>query len=103
MCFVWFGAAERYGAQQKLVATPEMRTVVAYPGDYLVLCCDGIFEKLSNENLMHFVHQRLCERMYTLLPRVVSCSLQHSYLSRGALTFLPCLYVLLPWVARSGG
>jgi len=33
--------------QQKVIATPEVSRILANEGDSLLICCDGLFEKLS--------------------------------------------------------
>jgi len=43
--------------QQKVVAIPEVSRILAAEGDTLLLCCDGIFEKLTTAEVCRFVHE----------------------------------------------
>jgi len=38
---------------------PECRAEIAHTGDLLLLCCDGIVEQLSNEQVVTFVHSKM--------------------------------------------
>jgi serine/threonine protein phosphatase PrpC len=42
--------------EQKVIAVPEIMTETAYDGDALLICCDGIFEQLSNEQVAAYVY-----------------------------------------------
>eukprot|EP00998_Keelungia_sp_KM082_P010362 NODE_655_length_1727_cov_65.272500_g645_i0.p2 GENE.NODE_655_length_1727_cov_65.272500_g645_i0~~NODE_655_length_1727_cov_65.272500_g645_i0.p2 ORF type:complete len:528 (+),score=163.43 NODE_655_length_1727_cov_65.272500_g645_i0:60-1586(+) len=39
--------------KQKVIAYPDVTRTVIYPGDWVLLCCDGIFEGMSNAQVMH--------------------------------------------------
>jgi len=43
--------------EQKVVAIPEISRILAAEGDSLLLCCDGIFEKLTTAEVCSFVHE----------------------------------------------
>mmetsp|Transcript_20915 Transcript_20915/g.23263 ORF Transcript_20915/g.23263 Transcript_20915/m.23263 type:complete len:436 (-) Transcript_20915:183-1490(-) len=45
--------------EQKVIATPDISHDTAYPNDCLLICCDGIVEQLTNEQVAKFVHQKL--------------------------------------------
>jgi serine/threonine protein phosphatase PrpC len=45
--------------EQKVVAVPEVTTEIGYEGDSLLLCCDGIFEQMTNEAVVKFVHEAI--------------------------------------------
>jgi protein phosphatase 2C family protein 2/3 len=46
--------------RQKVIAVPEYLELTADTDDVLLLCCDGLFEKLSTEQVATFIH--LCMR-----------------------------------------
>lgn len=45
--------------EQKVIALPDVTTEVGREGDALLICCDGIYEQLSNEAVAAFVHETL--------------------------------------------
>ena len=47
--------------QQKVIPVPDISYEKLQPGDFLLVCCDGIFESFSNEEAVKFVHQKLQE------------------------------------------
>uniref|UniRef100_A0A7S1IPP1 PPM-type phosphatase domain-containing protein n=1 Tax=Eutreptiella gymnastica TaxID=73025 RepID=A0A7S1IPP1_9EUGL len=55
-----FKAAGPLPLQQKVIAQPSISTVLCQPTDFLVIACDGIFERdFSNEEVVAFVHGAL--------------------------------------------
>jgi len=67
--------------EQKVIATPEVSSILAEEGDHLLLCCDGIFEKLSTKDVCEFVHRDLqmtaCMEPAMTLARLVDFSLDN--------------------------
>jgi hypothetical protein len=47
--------------QQKVIALPDVSLVYLQADEFLFICCDGIFEALSNEGVMEFLHQKLSD------------------------------------------
>src|SRR5207248_1056374 len=45
--------------QQKVIATPEMYEHQLQPDEVIVVCCDGLVESMTNEQLSAFVTQQL--------------------------------------------
>eukprot|EP00472_Partenskyella_glossopodia_P014818 CAMPEP_0197516030 /NCGR_PEP_ID=MMETSP1318-20131121/946_1 /TAXON_ID=552666 /ORGANISM="Partenskyella glossopodia, Strain RCC365" /LENGTH=346 /DNA_ID=CAMNT_0043064535 /DNA_START=86 /DNA_END=1126 /DNA_ORIENTATION=- len=45
--------------QQKVIATPDVSRILAREGDCLLICCDGLFEKLSTHEVCGFIHDDL--------------------------------------------
>jgi len=43
----------------KVTAMPEVQTVTAKPGDWILIACDGIFDVFTNEEVRDFVAPRL--------------------------------------------
>lgn len=46
-------------SEQRVIACPDFAVQTVCTGDYLVLCCDGIFDVMSNKQVMTFVHRRV--------------------------------------------
>mmetsp|Transcript_5942 Transcript_5942/g.8888 ORF Transcript_5942/g.8888 Transcript_5942/m.8888 type:complete len:461 (+) Transcript_5942:317-1699(+) len=51
--------------EQKVIALPEISRIIAREGDTLLLCCDGIFEKLSTRDVCKFLHTDLTESSFS--------------------------------------
>jgi len=46
-------------AQQKVIPIPTITTHIAYEGDRILVCCDGLFEQMSNEEVADFAYAGL--------------------------------------------
>lgn len=46
---------------QKVIPNPDITTETAYSGDSLLVCCDGIVEQLTSEQVANFVHRQMQE------------------------------------------
>lgn len=47
-------------AQQIITSTPDIHTYARQPNDeFMILACDGVWDVLSNEDVVHFIRQRL--------------------------------------------
>lgn len=44
---------------QKVIALPDIRTALAARGDWLLVCCDGLFERLTNDQVAEYVNKGL--------------------------------------------
>lgn len=68
-------------AEQKVVPIPDITTGVAYQGDRLFICCDGIVEQMTNEDAAACIHENMpsidskCDPA-TIIPPVFELSLQ---------------------------
>eukprot|EP01063_Lacrimia_lanifica_P023183 TRINITY_DN3066_c0_g4_i1.p1 TRINITY_DN3066_c0_g4~~TRINITY_DN3066_c0_g4_i1.p1 ORF type:complete len:482 (+),score=175.19 TRINITY_DN3066_c0_g4_i1:146-1591(+) len=63
-----FGDAPYKGSDQyhsKVIAVPEFTHYDAEVGDFILLCCDGVFEAdaFSNEDVIEFIFQKLDKKM----------------------------------------
>lgn len=47
--------------EQQVIALPDVNFIVAAPNDYLIICCDGLFEAMSNQDLVTLVHSKMQE------------------------------------------
>lgn len=45
--------------QQKVIAVPDVTNETFGPNDFLLVCCDGIFESFTNEETVNFVAEQL--------------------------------------------
>lgn len=45
--------------QQKVIAVPDVTNETLGPNDFLLICCDGIFESFTNEEAVSFVAEKL--------------------------------------------
>jgi serine/threonine protein phosphatase PrpC len=69
--------------EQKVISVPDITTSTANPGDFLFICCDGLFEKLSNDDVGNFIY-RDCQDLNNKdgtdfdLYKVVSKLVDHS-------------------------
>jgi len=57
---------------QQVIAVPDIRHTIAQKGDYIFLACDGIFEQMSNSEVMKFIHNQLFSEKNEDLADVVS-------------------------------
>jgi serine/threonine protein phosphatase PrpC len=48
--------------EQKVSCEPDISEVEARPGDWLLLACDGIFERLSSDQVARFITDRLSQK-----------------------------------------
>lgn len=46
---------------EQVTAVPDVKTAKAYPGDVLLLCCDGLLEHLTRTQLATLVHTHLIQ------------------------------------------
>lgn len=53
------GNSEIPDDQQKVIAVPDVTTETLGPNDFLLICCDGIFESFTNEEAVNFVAEKL--------------------------------------------
>jgi serine/threonine protein phosphatase PrpC len=44
--------------EQKVIALPDIKHTDAYPGDRLLVICDGIVERLTSEDVAQYVHNK---------------------------------------------
>jgi len=51
--------AEKKVDEQKVIAVPEVSVAVARPGDSLLLCCDGLFERLTSKQVAGFIYREV--------------------------------------------
>mmetsp|Transcript_3060 Transcript_3060/g.7139 ORF Transcript_3060/g.7139 Transcript_3060/m.7139 type:complete len:389 (+) Transcript_3060:258-1424(+) len=49
---------------QKVIPIPDITKVTASKGDTLLICCDGLFEQMSNEEVGGYVYKQLEETKY---------------------------------------
>lgn len=56
--FVYKMDAELSQTEQKVIALPDITHNTAYPGDRLLVICDGIVERIENKDVASFVHAR---------------------------------------------
>jgi len=56
-----FKPSDRAPDACKVTPLPEVRTVFAAPGDWILIACDGIFDVFSNDEARNFIASRLPE------------------------------------------
>uniref|UniRef100_A0A7S3ZC62 PPM-type phosphatase domain-containing protein n=2 Tax=Lotharella globosa TaxID=91324 RepID=A0A7S3ZC62_9EUKA len=49
---------------QKVIPIPDVTSITANEGDTLLICCDGLFEQMTNEEVGGYVHKQLEETKY---------------------------------------
>lgn len=65
-------------SEQKVIACPEVTSVVASEGDFLLICCDGLFEQMTSDQVGAFVKDRLEDTKYQDLGAVLADLLDFS-------------------------
>lgn len=83
---------------QKVVAVPDYAIQTICTGDYLVLACDGIFDVMTNKQVMEFVHRRVLRAVKNdvLVDPVETMSgLVDACLSRGSKDNITAMMVVL--------
>ncbi|GAB5359263.1 hypothetical protein AAMO2058_000529400 [Amorphochlora amoebiformis] len=68
---------------QKVIPIPDVTKVVANEGDTLLICCDGLFEQMTNEEVGGYVYKQLEDTKY-VDPAVVLQGLLDLSLERGS-------------------
>lgn len=66
--------------EQQVIAYPDITFETLCPEDFLVICCDGIFECMTNESVISFISEKLKE--YDDIAQVASLLIDES-LRRG--------------------
>mmetsp|Transcript_23741 Transcript_23741/g.33199 ORF Transcript_23741/g.33199 Transcript_23741/m.33199 type:complete len:388 (-) Transcript_23741:491-1654(-) len=69
--------------EQKVIPVPDITRTVAKQGDTLLICCDGLFEQMSNEEVGGFVYKKLEETKYAD-PATVLRDLLEESLEKGS-------------------
>eukprot|EP00667_Euglena_gracilis_P006134 EG_transcript_6189 len=78
--------------KQKVIALPEVTHITCTSEDFMVLCCDGVFEgNFSNEQVIEFVTQQLQETKDLGLIAAAVCD---AALERGSKDNITCMVVL---------
>eukprot|EP00457_Paulinella_chromatophora_P006624 gb/GEZN01006643.1/.p1 GENE.gb/GEZN01006643.1/~~gb/GEZN01006643.1/.p1 ORF type:complete len:416 (-),score=66.16 gb/GEZN01006643.1/:320-1567(-) len=57
--YVFKNVPNKKPQEQKVIAVPEVSVAVARPGDSLLLCCDGLFERLTSKQVAGFVYREV--------------------------------------------
>jgi protein phosphatase len=47
--------------EQKVIPLPDITTGIAYQGDRLFICCDGIVEQMQNEDAARCIHEQMAK------------------------------------------
>ena len=66
--------------RQAVTAMPDVRSVVLTPeDDFLVMCCDGIWDILSSQECVSFIHERLGQKdLKTIAEEICDRCLAHT-------------------------
>eukprot|EP00755_Sulcionema_specki_P006315 Sspe_Gene.35118::Locus_17033_Transcript_2_2_Confidence_0.667_Length_1506::g.35118::m.35118/K04461/PPM1B, PP2CB; protein phosphatase 1B len=79
-------------SKQQVTALPEVVTARAKPGDFLILSCDGIFEKdFSSEQVVEYVHSCLLRNKD---PAQAAAAVCEEALARGSRDNMTCVVAL---------
>jgi serine/threonine protein phosphatase PrpC len=65
--------------EQKVIAEPDCTLLTAESGEKLLICCDGLVEKLTNEQVVQFVMQEYknnCNDPAAIVSKLLDYSLQ---------------------------
>jgi len=91
--------------QQKVIALPEVQFIELSAGDFLLLCCDGVFEgDFPNEDVVQYVRHRL---PHAKDLAKVACGVCDEAVARNSKDNISCMIVQLVdgsnYVAEQGG
>jgi len=66
--------------KQKIVPIPEVSEAILSPNDFLLLCCDGLFESFSNQKVINLINTHLGQTQDTslALSKILCHVLRHS-------------------------
>lgn len=78
--------------KQRVIALPDITLEQLNEGDALIVCCDGIFEALNNEETVKFTHEKMQESPND--PGYVAAQLLDNVLKKGLF-----ICARLPWLA----
>jgi serine/threonine protein phosphatase PrpC len=63
--------------EHKVSCIPEMYRATLQPNDLIILACDGVFDVMSNDELVDLVQKQIKEHGPTALPEVAAHILRH--------------------------
>lgn len=76
---------------QKVIPTPDVSIVELLPTDIVLVCCDGLVERLTNEQVVAHLVEQLKEKHFQtdsveedVDPALIMCSLLEFSLARGS-------------------
>jgi len=79
--------------EQKVIAVPEIKKAIAYEGDHLLVCCDGIVEQMSSEEAVKCAFDTLTEQGGEVDNARVMLQLNKYSLQRGSKDNHSCMLV----------
>uniref|UniRef100_A0A7S2XEV7 PPM-type phosphatase domain-containing protein n=1 Tax=Lotharella oceanica TaxID=641309 RepID=A0A7S2XEV7_9EUKA len=78
--------------QQKVIAVPDVTNEIMYEGDFLLVCCDGLFEQLSREAVGKRIHTAMTRDRINDPARAAADLLDY-VLSQGSKDNMSCICV----------
>lgn len=86
------GNAEIPDDEQKVIAVPDVTTETMGPNDFLLICCDGIFESFTNEEAVDFVKEKM--KTHGEDPAMIMALLLDAVLHAGSKDNMTALLIL---------
>ena len=93
--YAYKGQPHLSAQQQKVIAVPDVQQLECVAGERLLIMCDGLVEKASNEQVVQFVEQALQQPGARDNPALVMQQLIDWSLDKGSKDNMSCLLVLL--------
>ncbi len=91
--------------EQKVIPYPDITSVQAKEGDTLLICCDGLFEQMTSEEVGTYVHKKLVESKYEdpakVLMGLIDLSLERG--SKDNMSALCCTFANGEKYHKAGG
>ena len=93
--YAYKGQPHLSAQQQKVIAVPDIQTIECVAGEKLLIMCDGLVEKASNEQVVQFVEHALQQQADSEAdPALVMQQLIDFSLEKGSKDNMSCLLVL---------
>lgn len=80
--------------KQKVIAIPDVTNEIMYEGDILLVCCDGLFEQLSRQEVAAFVYKKMRGDCATDPAKAVVALLDH-VLDQGSKDNMSCICICM--------
>jgi len=81
--------------QQKVIALADIQTIDCVAGEKILIMCDGLVEKLSNEQVVQFVESELSKQTRPYAPHLIMQQLIDYSLEKGSKDNMSCILVIL--------
>lgn len=88
-----FKAGEMSADKQIISCVPDVYTLELIPDDVVMLCCDGVFEAWTTEEMVEFAHKRLSDPNASSDLAVTAAAVCDEAIKRGSKDNITCMII----------